>query len=96
MHNLIPSVIDAMKIKEKCIKENHYILRPTYVAIISAKHYQSSAFHHLQDMNRIHSLNEFSRSFKNESNDKPVTIVTVGGGPDKHLWHKNTMECAID
>ena len=47
-------------------------------------------------MNRIHSLNEFSRSFKNESNDKPVTIVTVGGGPDKHLWHKSTMECAID
>lgn len=84
------------KLKKNVLKKTITYSGPTYVAIISAKHYQSSAFHHLQDMNRIHSLNEFSRSFKNESNDKPVTIVTVGGGPDKHLWHKNTMECAID
>ena len=55
-------------------------------------------------MKHIHSLGEFSGSFKNERNDKPVMIVTVmivmiitvDGGLDENQRYMITMECTID
>ena len=85
MHTLIRSVIDIMEIKEKTYsREAVTYSGTTYVAIRSAKHSQSCALHHLQVMNGVRSLDEFSGSFKNEGNDKPVMVVTVDGGPDEN------------
>ena len=57
---------------------------PTYCAIRSVQHSGSSAYHHLQDMKRIRSLDIFDGSFKNNGEVKPVMIVTVEGGPDEN------------
>ena len=85
MYTLITSVIDVMEIKEKTYsREAVTYSGTTYVAIRSAKHSQSSTLHHLQVMKDVRSLDEFSGSFKNEGNDKPVMIVTVDGGPDEN------------
>ena len=69
---------------------------PTYCAIRSDKHTDSSAYHHLQDMKRIQSLHIFDGSFKNNSEGKPVMIVTVDGGSDENLRYTKTIECAIE
>ena len=54
MHKLMPSVIGAIEIKEKTYSREA-VTYPgrTYAAIRSAKHSQSSALHHLQDMKHI-------------------------------------------
>ena len=97
MRRLTPSVIGAMEIKEKSYsREAVTYSGPTYVAIRSAKHSQSSVLYHLQDRKLIRSLDEFSGSFENESNVKPVMIVTVDGGPDENPKYMKTVECAID
>ena len=60
MHKLILSVIGDMHIKEKTFSEEAVTyLGPTYVGIRSAKHAESNAYHHLQDMERIRSLEDF-------------------------------------
>ena len=86
-----------MEIKEKSYsREAVTYSGPTYVAIRSAKHSQSNVLYHLQDRKLIRSLDEFSGSFENESNVKPVMIVTVDGGPDESPKYMKTVECAID
>ena len=69
---------------------------PAYCAIPSAKYSGSSAYHPLQDMKGIQSLDIFDKSFKNNREAKPVMIVTVDGGPDENLRYTKTIECAID
>ena len=97
IHKLTPSVIGVMEIKETIYsREAVTYSGPTYVAIRSAKHSQSSALHHLQDMKRIRSLDEFGGSYKNQGNDKPVMIVTVDDGPEENPRYMKTMECALD
>ena len=86
-HKLIPSVVGDMKVvKSKHLTNDGVTYSgPTYIAIRSAKHSGSSAFHHLQDMNRARSLPEFTESFENQqSKEKKVMIVTVDGGPDEN------------
>ena len=84
-HKLIPSVIGDMQIKSDCMsKEAVSYSGPTYIGIRSSKHSGSSAFHHLQDMKRIRTLDSFKDSFHNSKGEqKPVMIVTVDGGPDE-------------
>ena len=67
-HKLIPSVAGDMKaVKSKHLTNDGVTYSgPTYIAIRSAKHSGSSAFHHLQDMNRARSLPEFTESFQNQ------------------------------
>ena len=53
-HKLIPSVIGDMQIQANQILGGAVTYSgPTYIAIRSAKHSGSSAYHHLQDMKRI-------------------------------------------
>ena len=96
-HKLIPSVIGGMQVRENgfCGDAVTYSC-PTYCAIHSAKHSGSSAYHRLQDMKRIQSLDIFDEIFKNKSEAKPVTIVTVDGGSDENPRYTKTIECEID
>ena len=97
-HKLIPSVIGDMQVMPRKLTGDAVSYNdPTYIAIRSAKHTGSSAFHHLIDMKRIRSLPEFEPSFKNSKNSKkPVMIITVDGGPDENTRYSNTIACAID
>ena len=98
-HKLIPSVIGDMKIvKSKDLTNDGVTYSgPTYIAIRSAKHSGSSAFHHLQDMNRARSLPEFTESFQNQQSlEKRVMIVTVDGGPDENPRYSKNISCAIE
>ena len=84
IHKMIPSAIGVMEIKEKTrLREVITYSGPEYVAVRSAKLSQSSVVHHLEDMKRIHSLDDFSGSLKNKGNDMPLMIVTIDVGPDK-------------
>ena len=98
-HKLIPSVVGDMNVvKSKHLTNDRVTYSgPTYIAIRSAKHSGSSAFHHLQDMNRARSLPEFTESFQNQqSKEKKVMIVTVDGGPDENPRYSNTISCALE
>ena len=67
-HKLIPSVIGDMQVRENDLPGDAVTYSgSTYCAIRSAKHPGSSAYHHLQDMRRIRSLDIFDGSFKNNS-----------------------------
>ena len=97
-HKLIPSVVGDMKVvKSKHLTNDSVTYSgPTYITIRSAKHSGSSAFHHLQDMNRARSLPEFTESFQNQqSKEKKVMVVTADGGPDENPRYSNTISCAI-
>ena len=96
-HKLIPSIIGDMQVRENDFAGDAVTYSgPTYCAIPSAKYSGSSAYHHLQDMKGIQSLDIFDGSFKNNGEAKPVMIVTVDGGPDKNPGYTKTIECAID
>ena len=96
-HKLIPSVIGDMQVRENDFSGHAVTYSgPMYCAIRSVKHSGSGAYHHLQDMKRIRSLDIFDGSFKNNGEAKPVMIVTVDGGPDENPRYTKTIECAID
>ena len=65
-HKLIPSVIGDMKVVKSKYLTNDAVTYSvaTYIGIRSAKHSGSSAYAHLQDLNRVRSLPEFASSFK--------------------------------
>ena len=64
----------------------------TYIGIRSAKHSGSSAYAHLQDMNRVRSLPEFTSSFQTDKQEeKKVMIVTV----DENPRYEKTKNCSI-
>ena len=67
-HKLILSVVGDMKVVKNKYLTNDGVTYsgPTYIAIRSVKHSGSSAFHHLQDMNRARYLTEFTESFQNQ------------------------------
>ena len=82
-HKLIPSVIGDMQVRKNDFPGNAVTYSgPTNCTIRRAKHSGSSAYHHLQDMKRIQSLDIFDGSSKNNNEAKPVMIVTVDRGPD--------------
>ena len=94
-HKLIPSV-EVVKSKH-LTNDGVTYSGPTYIAIRSAKHSGSSAFHHLQDMNRARYLPEFTESFQNQqSKEKKVMTVTVDGGPNENPRYSNTISCTIE
>ena len=94
---LIPSVIDDMQVRENGFSGDAITYSdPTYCAIRSAKHSGTSAYHHLQDVKRILSFDIFDRSFKNNSEAKPVMIVKVDGGRGENPRYTKTIECATD
>ena len=97
-HKLIPSVIGNMEITPRKLSgEAVTYSGATYIAIRSAKHSGSSAFHHLVDMKRVRELPEFDKSFlSSQGTKKPVMIVTVDGGPDENPRYTNTIDCCID
>ena len=98
MHKLIPSVIGDIQIKGKTFSNEAVTYSGAmYIGIRSAKHSGSTAFHHLNDMKRIRSLDEFEGSFKNDEGEcKPIMIITVDGGPDENPRYQKTIKCAID
>lgn len=63
-HKLISSVLGDLKVvKSKCLTNDAVSYSsPTDIAMRSAKHSDSSAFHHLRDMNKVRSLLEFTCS----------------------------------
>ena len=65
-HKLIPSVIGDIKVVKSKDLTNDAVTYSgaTYIGIRSAKHSESSVNAHLQDMNRVRSLQEFSSSFQ--------------------------------
>ena len=67
-HKLILSVVGDMKVVKSKYLTNDGVTYsgPTYIAIRSANRSGSSAFHHIQDMNRARSLPEFTESFQNQ------------------------------
>ena len=77
-HKLIPSVIGDMQVRENDFSGDAVTYSgPTYCAIWSVQHSGSSAYHHLQDMKRIRSLDIFDGSFKNNGEVKPVKIPDI-------------------
>ena len=97
-HKLIPSVIGDMKVVKRKDLTNDAITYSgaTYIGIRSAKHSGSSAYAHLQEMNRVRSLPEFASSFQTDKQEeKKVMIVTVDGGPDENPRYEKTINCSI-
>ena len=97
-HKLIPSVIGDMRILENDFSGDAVTYSsPMYCGIRSAKHSGLSAYHHLQDMKHIRSLDIFNESFNNDAGEsKPVMIVTVDGGPDKNQRYTKTIKCGTN
>ena len=95
-HELIPSVIGDMQVRENNFPGDAFAYSgPTYCAIWGAKHSGSSAYHHLQDMKRIRSLDIFDGSFKNNDEAKPVMIVMVDGGLDENPRYKKQLNAQL-
>ena len=98
-HKLIPSVIGDMKVVKSKDLTNDAVSYsgPTYIAMRSAKHSDSSAFHHLRDMNKVRSLPELTETLQNQhSREKKVMTVRVDGGPGENPRYSNTINCAIE
>ena len=98
-YKLIPSVIDDVKVvKSKDLTSDALSYSgPTCIAIRSAKHSSSSAFHHFCDMNKVRSLPEFNDHFQDKSSkEKKVMTVTVNGGTDENPSYTNTINCVIE
>ena len=94
----ILSVMSDMGVREKYFSGDAITYSaPTCCDIRSTKHSCSSAYHHLQDMKRIRSLNIFNHSFNNDTSEsKPIMVVTVDGSPDENPRYAKTIECAIN
>lgn len=98
-HKLIPDVYAGIKIKSNSIGDQNAVTYsgPTYVAIRSAKHCQSSAYGHNRDMKELFSLKEFDSIMQtDDGSPKPVRMITCDGGPDENPRYWKTIESAID
>ena len=68
----------------------------TYIGSRSAKHSESSAFAHLQDMKSIRSLPEFTSSFQiDRLEEKKIILVTVDSDPDENPRYEKTINYSI-
>ena len=96
-HKLIPSVFGGMEIKKNCFTSEAVTYSgPTYIAIRSAKHSGSNAYHHLHDLKKIRMIPEFEPLLYCNGIQKPVFIITVDGGPDENPRYEKTIACAED
>ena len=79
-HALVPSVMGINQINEK--GQVGYS-GPTYIAVRSLKHNNSSAFSHHEDLIRI--VEHFPSVFKTDDGEfKPVWVKGTDGGPDEN------------
>ena len=97
-HKLTLSIIGDMRVQGKDFSGDAVTYSgPTYCATQSAKHSGSSAYHHLQDIKCIRSLDIFNDSFNIETSKlKLLMIVSVDGGPDENPRLAKTIKYAID
>ena len=69
----------------------------TYIGIRGAKHSPSSAFAHFQDMMRVRSLPEFTKSYQTDTHEeKKVMIITVDGGPDENPRYEKAIKWSVN
>ena len=86
-----------MEIKKNCIGPDAITYTgPTSITIRSAKHQGSNAYHHLEDLKKIHTQQEFEPFLFSGGEAKPIFIITVDGGPDENPRYEKTINCAID
>ena len=91
-HKLIPSVIGAMEVKKNCLGPDAVTYSgPTNISIRSAKHLGSNAYHHLEDLKTIRTLEEFKPFLFSDGNSKSILIITVDGGPDENPRYEKTI-----
>ena len=97
-HKLTLSVIGDICVQEKDFSGDVVTYAgPTFCAIQSAKHSDSSAYHHLLDRKCVQSLDIFNGSFNNDTDDlKPVMIITIDGGPDDNTRYTKNIRCAVN
>lgn len=87
-HKLIPSVNTLIDIKSEMIGDVKAVTYsgPTFIAIRSGKHSQSTAYAHAKDLENILESDRFAEYCKTESGEtKPIIILTVDGGPDENV-----------
>lgn len=86
-HKLIPSVYAGICIKPNSMGDPHDVTYsgPTFIAIRSGKHAQSTAATHAYDIHTLLNEPSFPEILKSDKNDvKPIMIFTVDGGPDEN------------
>ncbi|CAF0723868.1 unnamed protein product [Adineta steineri] len=92
-HQLTPSVYAVCLLSEDGDLSHS---GPTYIAIRSAKHDQSSADTHGLDFERLVSLKEFESVARDKTSQvKPIVIITVDGGPDENPRFPKTLVASI-
>ena len=100
-HKLIPDVYAGIDLKASTNEFGNQrtvgYSGPTYIAIRSAKHSQSTAYAHLEDIKTLSNIPEFKDiMLTSDLLHKPVRIITCDGGPDENPRYPKTIECAID
>ena len=99
-HKLIPSVYAACMLQDKFDPKKGTPVSysgPTYIAIRSGKHDQSTAFAHGTDFDHLITIPEFKTAARTTAGTmKPVVICSVDGGPDENPRFENTMLVVAD
>ena len=100
-HKLIPDVYAGIDLKASTNEFGNQrtvgYSEPTYIAIRSAKHSQSTAYAHLEDIKTLSNIPEFKDiMLTSDLLHKQVRIITCDGGPDENPRYPKTIECAID
>ena len=100
-HKLVPDVYAGIKINAPTNQfgdpKSVSYSGPTYIAIRSAKHTQSTAFEHLHDIKTLTYLPEFENiMLSSDRLPKPIRIITCDGGPDENPRYEKTIDCAIE
>ncbi|KAL7287659.1 hypothetical protein TKK_0018300 [Trichogramma kaykai] len=94
-HTLIPSVYAGITIKPGNDGSSDVSVSysgPTYIAIRSGKHSSSTAATHANDIESLFQLDHFDEILRmNNSETKPVLIISVDGGPDENPRYHNQL-----
>ena len=85
-----------MEIKKNCIGPDAVTYTGPTSITMSAKHQGSNAYHHLEDLKKIYTLQEFEPFLFSGGEAKPILIITVDGGQDENPRYEKTINCAID
>lgn len=97
-HQLTPSVYADITIKENRTgrKEAVTYSGPTYIAIRRGKHSSSTAATHAKDLNKLLTLDDFKNlALGKDGKVKPVTILSVDGGPDENPRYNKVISNGI-
>ena len=69
---------------------------PTYIAIRSAKHDNSTAKTHSFDFDQLTQLDSFKPAMMSDGEVKPLVFVGVDGGPDEAPGNNKTLDAWVD